>query len=606
MPRVLTPDLTLDSLKQEAKRWLKAVRANDPNARARFVNILPNAPLPPTLRGVQLAIAREFGLDGWTTLKRMLEQRATATSLPAESPTDVISRFLDNACPDHHVRGGADHVRAEHTAMRLLARHPEIATANFYTAVVCGDLDAVTNALSVDPGWAARPNGQAGPGRTGAGGEGDLIKKDWGSKGWEPLSYLCFTRLPLPSVTANAVDIARVLLDHGADPNVYFMAGDSRYTPLTGVIGEGEEGRPAHQQRDALVRLLLERGADPYDIQVIYNIHFNGKALWFLETIYDHCVRIGRTADWADPEWQMLNAGGYGTGARWFLEMAVEHDDVRLAEWCLDHGANPNSAPGAGRRDRQRSLYEHAVLRGHTDIAELLVRYGAIRSSMPINPLQSIVAACVRNDTVEIRREVGKHPDVLRSHEALFAAAEHNRREAVELLLDRGTSPDIESPAGERALHIAAYSDAVDVGELLIARGAEVDPIGRQYGNTPLGGAMHCQSRRMISLLARHSRSAWEVGYLGHVDRLRELLAEKPERARGYDGETLLMYLPPDDETKALEVAKLLLEHGADPTIRDPQGLTAADRAERNAMYQVAALLRDAEGRQPHSPSWAR
>lgn len=135
----------------------------------------------------------------------------------------------------------------------------------------------------------------------------------------------------------------------------------------------------------------------------------------------------------------------------------------------------------------------------------------------------------------------------------------------------------------------------VNVGELLIARGADVDPIGRQYDNTPLGGAMHCRSARMIALLSGYSRSAWEVGYAGNVDRLRELLTERPERARGYDGETLLMYVPPDDETKAIAVAHLLLEHGADPTIRDPQGLTAADRAERNAMYQLAALLREAE-----------
>src|SRR6202035_2761282 len=84
--------------------------------------------------------------------------------------------------------------------------------------------------------------------------------------------------------------IARAFLDRGANPNVYFMAGDSRYTPLTGAIGEGEEGRPAHQQRDALVWLLLERGANPYDQQVIYNIHFNGKVLWFLKLIYEHRV----------------------------------------------------------------------------------------------------------------------------------------------------------------------------------------------------------------------------------------------------------------------------------------------------------------------------
>jgi uncharacterized protein len=507
---------------------------------------------------------------------------------------EAIALFLDNACPDHHVRGATDHVRAEHTALRLLSQYPEIATANFYTAVVCGDLDNVNRALAADPGWATRPNGEAGFGRTESGGENDLVKQEWGSKGWEPLSYLCFTRLSLPSVTDNAVAIARALLDHGADPNVYFMAGNSRYTPLTGVIGEGEEGRPAHQQRDALVRLLLERGANPYDIQVVYNIHFNGKVLWFLETIYDHAMRTGRAADWADPEWQMLNAGGYGTGARWFLDAAVEHNDVQLAEWCLSHGANPNSPPGQ-RRNRQRPLYEEALFRGHIEVAETLVRYGATRTSMPLNPMQTLITACLRGDKDAIRDEIAKHPEFLKSHDALFAATRYNRREAVELLLNLGTSPNVESPEGERALHIAAYDDAVDVGELLIARGAEVDPIGRQYDNTPLGGAMHCRSARMIALLARHSRSAWEVGYSGHVDRLRELLAEKPERARGYDGETLLMYLPPDDEAKAMEVARLLLDHGADPTIKDPQGKTAADRAERNAMDEVASFLRDAE-----------
>jgi ankyrin repeat protein len=488
-------------------------------------------------------------------------------------------------------------VRAEHTALRLLDRYPEIATASFYTEVVCGDLDAVTNALETDPDWARRKSPESGTGRTEAGGEGDLVKRKWGSKGWEPLSYLCFTRLSLPAVTENSVAIARALLDAGADPNQYFMAGASHYTPLTGVVGEGEEGRRAHQQRDALARLLLERGANPYDGQVVYNIHFAGKALWFLKMIYDHTQRTGGAADWADPEWHMLNAGGYGTGARWFLDAAVEHNDVELAEWCLAHGANPNSAPGPQRKNRQRPLYEEAIVRGHFDVADVLARYGATKSSPRLSPMQSFVAACLREDEAAMRAGIAGHPEFLASHETLFAAAKYNRREAVRVLLDLGMSPNIESPQGERPLHAAAYDDAVDVGELLIARGAEVDAIGRQYDNTALGGAMHCQSRRMIDLLARYSKSAWEVGYSGHVDRLREILAERPELARGYDGETLLMYLPPDDENKALETATLLLQHGADPTIQDPNGLTAADRAERNAMYRVAAMLREAERR---------
>ena len=508
----------------------------------------------------------------------------------------TVSRFLDNACPDHHVRGGADHVRAQHTAMRLLDRYPEIARADFYTAVVCGDVDAVNRALAADPGWATRANGDPDPMRAGGGSEFDLVKRDWGPKGWAPLSYLCFTRLPLRQVSDNAVAIARALLDHGADPNAYFMAGGSKYTPLVGVIGEGEEARPAHPRRDALVKVLLERGAEPCDQQVVYNIHFKAKVLWFLDTIYEHSRRIGREKDWADPEWMMLEMGGYGSGARWHLDIAVEHDDLELAEWCLTHGANPNAAPGPGRRNRQRSLYEEAIVRGHVEIAELLVRHGAIRSTLALDPVQRLVAACRRSDLATIRDEIAKHPEFLGDAKPLFAATERNRREAAALLLDLGTSPNVESRDGERALHIAAYHGSVDVAELLIERGAEIDPIGRQYDNTPLGGAMHCHSTRIIDLLGRFTRSVWEVGYAGKVDRLRELLAEKPERARATgDGETLLMWLPPGDEATAMEVARLLLDHGADPTVRDPQGMTAADRAERNAMFEVASFLRAQE-----------
>ena len=69
-------------------------------------------------------------------------------------------------------------------------------------------------------GLGDRAKGDPDPVRTGVGGGNDLLRRDWGTKGWQPLSYLCFTRLPLESVATNAVAIAAALLDHGADPNV--------------------------------------------------------------------------------------------------------------------------------------------------------------------------------------------------------------------------------------------------------------------------------------------------------------------------------------------------------------------------------------------------
>ena len=44
MPRELTPATNLDNLRKEAKRWLKALRANDAEALERMQRAYPEAP----------------------------------------------------------------------------------------------------------------------------------------------------------------------------------------------------------------------------------------------------------------------------------------------------------------------------------------------------------------------------------------------------------------------------------------------------------------------------------------------------------------------------------------------------------------------------------
>lgn len=60
--RQLTPKSSLDNLKKEAKRWLKALRDNDEQALARLSRACPDAPGEPGLRDVQHALALEHGL----------------------------------------------------------------------------------------------------------------------------------------------------------------------------------------------------------------------------------------------------------------------------------------------------------------------------------------------------------------------------------------------------------------------------------------------------------------------------------------------------------------------------------------------------------------
>ena len=153
-----------------------------------------------------------------------------------------------------------------------------------------------------------------------------------------------------------ALPIARLLLDHGADPNDFYMAGDARYSVLVGVAGEGEQDSPRQPYAAELFELLLERGAEPFDIQVLYNTHFSGEILWWLELVYKHTVDTARGAAWKDPDWAMFDMGAYGSGARFLLETAVKKRDVRLAEWLLARGANPDAAPARDKRFPKHSL----------------------------------------------------------------------------------------------------------------------------------------------------------------------------------------------------------------------------------------------------------
>ncbi len=602
MHRKLTPRSTLENLKREAKRWLKALQANDDESRARLERVWPGAPIPPGLRDVQHAIALEHGLSGWTALKNHVGKGASAD----ESHERVVARFLQNACPDHHVRGGPAHVMALDTAERLLRQHPEIARDSIHTAIVCGDLAEVERILRERPEAATEKSSGAGYDHARAGEFNDIFR-DIPPINWEPLLYLCFTRLSLPAANDNAVPIAKLLLDHGANPNAYFMAGDSHYTPLVGVIGEGEESRPPHPQRDALAQLLIDRGANPYDGQVTYNTHFNGDVQWFLEMAYAHAVKTGRDADWADPNWPMFDMGGYGCGARFLLGTAIDRGNLELARWMLEHGANPN-APPAPRRTSYTSdastrlstltLYEEALLKGSSEIAELLARHGATRSSPALEGKEAFAAACLLLDRKNAEVILAEDPEYLSFPKPMRIAAARDRVDVVKLLLDLGMSPDIEDSeqAKERALHWAAYNDSIRVAKLLIERGAQIDPRETRYGITPLWGALWGHKERMIEFLSPLSRDVWALAFIGNVQRLREVLSAEPQLAKSAgEHETPLMWLP-GDEARAMEVARMLLARGADPTVRNEEGQTAADLASIRGLEDVAALLRSNEG----------
>jgi len=226
-------------------------------------------------------------------------------------------------------------------------------------------------------------------------------------------------------------------------------------------------------------------------------------------------------------------------------------------------------------------------------LADLLVAHGVERVTLTDD--EAFCEAAIRLDRATLERLLRERPGLVRSPSALFVAAEHNRVEMATLLLDLGVSPDVRSHSNMRPLHVAASSGAVDVATLLIARGAEIDPIEAQYGGTPIGGALWHRRPATLALLAQHSRAMFPLVHSGQVARVRQLLAEDPSLAtlvRDRDGHTLLMELP-DAEDVAMELAELLLMHGADPSLKNAEGLTVREVALRRGFVDLADLISD-------------
>ncbi len=92
------PATRIETLRKDAKRWLKALRAGDAAARARLAEALASPPPEPGLRDVQLALAREYGLPGWTELKAAVQALA-ADRLSRRERIDAVLRHGWAAIP---------------------------------------------------------------------------------------------------------------------------------------------------------------------------------------------------------------------------------------------------------------------------------------------------------------------------------------------------------------------------------------------------------------------------------------------------------------------------------------------------------------------------
>jgi ankyrin repeat protein len=515
--RRMSDSLNLEYLRKEAKTLLKLCRSGNTSVLARIRVQLPQvSPEQIKLADIHHAMARELGYKNWAALKQQ------------DAP---LSRFLSA------VRNG-DLTKARFE----LSANPDLPIESLHAACAVGDVDAVSYHLGIDP---------------------DSIRSE--ESGWAPLLYACASRFHKLSPRHASATLAcvTVLLDKGADPNTYTLAGPSDPTSrITAAARAGFSGN------NRAARLLHERGAsreeDPRSIPK--SVRDEARRWFPRQQIDDEVERMSeqdpqfkdelkrRMVPFFDELKRQMAPFLHRPGAPpqsapaplWLHYPRLREDAKSIAEWALQRGFNPNIEVSLGGNTFLHDLvkigndtvieevvewtlqhgadanfprkdgmtpYRLAVRTANTFAADVMRRYGANISS--VSPVDEFIGACRIQDEPLAFAILSKHPEVPKvmkpaDQEILIEAAGSNRLSDVRFMARMGFDLDGLGENGATALHLASWNGHVEVVRVLLEFHAPLNIHDSTYGTSPLAWAAHG---------SRHCRAA-DDDYCAIVDML--------------------------------------------------------------------------------------
>ncbi len=242
-------------------------------------------------------------------------------------------------------------------------------------------------------------------------------------------------------------------------------------------------------------------------------------------------IELGQT----DVAKKLIAAGADVSAATRFnvtpLHLAALHGNAEVIQALIDAGADPNSTALEGE-----TALMTAALNGSTQALRALLRNGAdVHAPEPEHGQTALMWASGKGnvEAIKLLHEFGA--DIAAESDggfsALMLSVLNDRIEAAQTLLDFGANIEDTIPDGTTALNIAILNGHYDLAAMLLDRGANPN------AKDARGSALHSV------IFMRKPGSSWEAAALG---------SEPVPVPR------------PVGEVSALELAKRLIDHGAD------------------------------------------
>jgi len=195
---------------------------------------------------------------------------------------------------------------------------------------------------------------------------------------------------------------------------------------------------------------------------------------------------------------------------------------------------------------------------------------------------EPLISAAERGDTATALRLIANGADVdaqdSRGRTPVLAATRANRIETVGALISAGADINIRDDLKDNPFLYAGAQGLLDILRLLIAAGADTR-ITNRFGGTALIPAAERGHVEVVEELLTHT----DVD-VNHINNL---------------GWTALLeaVVLSDGGPRHQQIVQLLIDHAADVTIADKDGVTPLQHAHKRGFAEIARMLAQAEAR---------